>query len=53
MPAKDVILGAQARKHMARGVDTLAKSVGVTLGPDRSLLVADDVGNVIWRVTAA
>ena len=27
------------------------RPVGVTLGPDRSLLVADDVGNVIWRVT--
>jgi glucose/arabinose dehydrogenase len=25
--------------------------VGVTLGPDGSLLVADDVGDVIWRVT--
>jgi glucose/arabinose dehydrogenase len=24
----------------------------VTIGADRSLLVADDVGNVIWRVTA-
>jgi len=29
------------------------RPVGVTLGPDKSLLVADDVGNVIWRVTAA
>ena len=29
------------------------RPVGVTLGPDgRSLLVADDVGNVVWRVTA-
>jgi glucose/arabinose dehydrogenase len=27
------------------------RPVGVTVGPDRSLLVADDVGNVIWRVT--
>ena len=27
---------------------------GVTIGPDgRSLLMADDVGNVIWRVTGA
>jgi glucose/arabinose dehydrogenase len=25
----------------------------VTLGPDGSLLVADDVGDVIWRVTGA
>lgn len=29
------------------------RPVGVTLGPNNSLLVADDVGNVVWRVTAA
>lgn len=29
------------------------RPVGVTLGPDGSLLVADDVGNVIWRVSNA
>nr|WP_237684048.1 sorbosone dehydrogenase family protein [Pseudaminobacter soli] len=29
------------------------RPVGVTIGPDGSLLVADDVGDVIWRVTAA
>ncbi len=29
------------------------RPVGVTLGPDHSLLVADDVGDVIWRVTSA
>ncbi|MBN9509251.1 MAG: sorbosone dehydrogenase family protein [Alphaproteobacteria bacterium] len=27
------------------------RPVGVAIGPDRSLLVADDVGNAIWRVT--
>jgi glucose/arabinose dehydrogenase len=27
------------------------RPVGVTVGPDASLLVADDVGDVIWRVT--
>jgi glucose/arabinose dehydrogenase len=27
--------------------------VGVTLDKHGALLVADDVGNVIWRVTAA
>ena len=27
------------------------RPVGVAIGPDRSLLVADDVGDVIWRVT--
>jgi len=25
----------------------------VTIGPDGSVLVADDVGDVIWRVTGA
>jgi glucose/arabinose dehydrogenase len=25
--------------------------VGVTIGPGNCLLVADDVGNVVWRVT--
>jgi glucose/arabinose dehydrogenase len=29
------------------------RPVGVTIGPDGSVLMADDVGNVIWRVTAA
>ncbi|RNF33580.1 PQQ-dependent sugar dehydrogenase [Paracoccus methylarcula] len=30
------------------------RPVGVTIGPDKtSLLMADDVGNVIWRVTGA
>ena len=29
------------------------RPVGVALGPDGSLLVADDVGDAIWRVTGA
>lgn len=29
------------------------RPVGVAIGPNNSLLVADDVGNVIWRVRAA
>lgn len=29
------------------------RPVGVALGPNSCLLVADDVGNVIWRVTGA
>ena len=29
------------------------RPVGVAIGPDNCLLVADDVGNVIWRVAAA
>jgi glucose/arabinose dehydrogenase len=31
----------------------LGRPVGVVVGRDGSLLVADDVGNRIWRVTAA
>jgi glucose/arabinose dehydrogenase len=27
------------------------RPVGVTIGPDKCLLVADDVGNVVWRVS--
>ncbi len=33
--------------------ESYGRPVGVTIGPNRSLLVADDVGNVIWRVTGA
>ena len=29
------------------------RPVGVTIGPGNCLLVADDVGNVVWRVTGA
>jgi glucose/arabinose dehydrogenase len=29
------------------------RPVGVQIGRDGALLVADDVGNTIWRVTAA
>ncbi len=29
------------------------RPVGVTIGPNNCLLVADDVGNVIWRVSGA
>jgi glucose/arabinose dehydrogenase len=28
------------------------RPVGVVLDPQGALLVADDVGNVVWRVTA-
>ena len=45
------------RKRQARfvnGFDAVAKSKPDTLtfGTSGALLVADDVGNVIWRVTA-
>ncbi len=34
--------------------ESYGRPVGVAIGPDRrSLLMADDVGNVIWRVTGA
>lgn len=46
-PPRDILGGflAPDEKH------SYGRPVGVTLGPDRSLLVADDVGDVIWRVT--
>lgn len=33
--------------------DSYGRPVGVVIGPDGSVLMADDVGDVIWRVTAA
>jgi glucose/arabinose dehydrogenase len=33
--------------------DTMGRPVGVALDNSGALLVADDVGNIIWRVTAA
>ena len=33
--------------------DAMGRPVGVAVAKDGSLLVADDVGNVIWRVSAA
>jgi glucose/arabinose dehydrogenase len=33
--------------------ESYGRPVGVAIGPGGCLLVADDVGNVIWRVTAA
>ncbi len=48
-PARDILSGFLAPDER----ESWGRPVGVTLGPDRSLLVADDVGNVIWRVTDA
>ncbi|PXW94391.1 glucose/arabinose dehydrogenase [Sphaerotilus hippei] len=47
-PPRDLLTGFLAPDEtVSRG-----RPVGVAIGPDRaSLLVADDVGNVIWRVT--
>ncbi|AUC55345.1 sorbosone dehydrogenase [Sagittula sp. P11] len=49
-PARDILSGFLSEdEKLAYG-----RPVGVTLGPDgESLLMADDVGDVIWRVTAA
>lgn len=48
-PPRDILTGFLAPDEKV----SYGRPVGVTLGPDNSLLVADDVGNVIWRVTAA
>ena len=48
-PARDILSGFLAPDER----ESYGRPVGVTLGPDGSLLVADDVGNAIWRVTGA
>ncbi|KKL95093.1 hypothetical protein LCGC14_1858110, partial [marine sediment metagenome] len=48
-PPRDILTGflAEDEKH------SFGRPVGVTIGPGGCLLVADDVGDVIWRVTGA
>jgi glucose/arabinose dehydrogenase len=46
-PPRDILWGFLSPDER----DSYGRPVGVTIGPDGSLLVADDVGNVIWRVT--
>lgn len=48
-PPRDILTGflSPDEKH------SYGRPVGVAIGPDRSLLVADDVGDAIWRVTGA
>jgi len=46
-PPRDILSGFLTPDEKA----SFGRPVGVTLGPDGSLLMADDVGNVIWRVT--
>jgi glucose/arabinose dehydrogenase len=48
-PARDILSGFLAPDESV----SYGRPVGVTLGPDGALLVADDVGNCIWRVSAA
>ena len=49
-PPRDILTGFLSDdEKLAYG-----RPVGVTIGPDRkSLLMADDVGDIIWRVTGA
>ena len=46
-PPRDILSGFLAPDES----HSYGRPVGVIIGPDRSLLVADDVGDVIWRVT--
>lgn len=46
-PPRDILSGFLSPDERA----SYGRPVGVAIGPDGSLLVADDVGDVIWRVT--
>ncbi len=48
-PPRDILTGFLAPDER----EAYGRPVGVTLTLDGALLVADDVGNVIWRVTGA
>jgi hypothetical protein len=48
-PPRDILTGFLAPDER----ESYGRPVGVALGAGRCLLVADDVGNVIWRVTPA
>jgi len=48
-PPRDILSGFLAPDEKV----SYGRPVGVTIGPQGCLLVADDVGNVIWRVTGA
>ena len=48
-PSRDILSGFLSADEK----EAYGRPVGVTLGPDGSLLMADDVGDVIWRVTGA
>jgi hypothetical protein len=49
-PGRDILSGFLAPDEK----ESYGRPVGVVIGPDKkSLLMADDVGNVIWRVTGA
>jgi glucose/arabinose dehydrogenase len=46
-PPRDILTGFLSPDEK----ESYGRPVGVTIGPDGSLLVADDVGDAIWRVT--
>jgi glucose/arabinose dehydrogenase len=48
-PPRDILTGFLSQDER----EAYGRPVGVTLAPGGGLLVADDVGNVIWRVTGA
>jgi glucose/arabinose dehydrogenase len=48
-PSRDILSGFLSPDER----ESYGRPVGVTIGPDRSVLLADDVGDVIWRVTGA
>ncbi|MBB1491999.1 sorbosone dehydrogenase family protein [Paracoccus sp. MC1854] len=49
-PPRDILWGFLSEDEKV----SFGRPVGVAMGPDQaSLLVADDVGDIIWRVTAA
>jgi len=48
-PPRDILSGFLAPDER----ESFGRPVGVTIGPDGSVLMADDVGNAIWRVTGA
>ena len=47
-PAQDVVTGFLNSNDQARG-----RPVGVAIDKSGALLIADDVGNTVWRVTSA
>ena len=47
--ARDVLTGFLSEDER----ESYGRPVGVEIGPDGGLLVADDVGDVVWRVTGA
>jgi glucose/arabinose dehydrogenase len=48
-PPRDILTGFLSDDEKS----SYGRPVGVAIGPDNSLLVADDVGDAIWRVTGA